>query len=893
MLKVISLSSPSQKREIFKNFDPSKATWVVSDLRHKFEYQQIVLEKQNFFEDLSVYRASELWRFLLKTTRPDFQLMSKDFIRTWLAEHIQLEHPNLSQQTDQIVLELMELMASIHLHPEGASRMEDWFRENPESLQRWGTWYLLSEKYTQKLVQMKKLAPTWATALLQNETQWEEFWSRPLIFDLGSQLTTLEAELIFNISRSCDVTVLMPEPAWKENHQYLLRAYDYLFAQAHQREKAGISPQEPHSKVDVFRFSGILAESKAAVSAVRSWLDAGVKPQDIAIIAPDAEKYWPLLQTFLKAEGVPSAKDITVRLQTLPAVSLWISRLKLAAGQVVFSDLENAYAYEPADFLAFDKFYSLFSEMLSGQDLKRHKEIQNSFAAKYSSGEMLTTEQWVGFAASLWKSDEDTESLEILLREFMSQLDSQQAFKLSSWIQLLENLASKREIRVDLGNQRGIQVTNLSSADSLLISHRFIMGLTESMIRENKRSVLTPSEVLSIASQLGFYLQHPEVSHLEFDLAWISEHKTLKTVFSFPQTGFSGGAEAPSAHWLDLAENSNQLANVSPIRWDRLQSVEPNNTRLREDLALETKADLKLNRKIPLSPSSLETYRKCAFIFASQKVFKLADLPTVDLDVDRRTRGQLAHAVLEKISAEPRRFDWKTDELRELITSLREELSLFSLDDFIWQGLVEKHVHLATRFLEFEKQWKAQFPLTKIAGREISLEFSWDLEKAQLQAKADNQWLIRGKIDRIDQDPQGNIVILDYKMTAQQKNGNAGNWVKDNQLQLALYMLAVEGGAVAEIPATDVIGAFFYVLKNLNRDRGFKLEEKAGSLFALDAKKNRMTAEQKNELLEAIKKIVQQTILGISSGHFPAKPLDENDCKTCIWRSVCRAPHLN
>jgi ATP-dependent helicase/DNAse subunit B len=224
---------------------------------------------------------------------------------------------------------------------------------------------------------------------------------------------------------------------------------------------------------------------------------------------------------------------------------------------------------------------------------------------------------------------------------------------------------------------------------------------------------------------------------------------------------------------------------------------------------------------------------------------------------------------------------------------LREELSLFSLDDFIWQGLVEKHVHLATRFLEFEKQWKAQFPLTKIAGREISLEFSWDLEKAQLQAKADNQWLIRGKIDRIDQDPQGNIVILDYKMTAQQKNGNAGNWVKDNQLQLALYMLAVEGGAVAEIPATDVIGAFFYVLKNLNRDRGFKLEEKAGSLFALDAKKNRMTAEQKNELLEAIKKIVQQTILGISSGHFPAKPLDENDCKTCIWRSVCRAPHLN
>ena len=54
------------------------------------------------------------------------------------------------------------------------------------------------------------------------------------------------------------------------------------------------------------------------------------------------------------------------------------------------------------------------------------------------------------------------------------------------------------------------------------------------------------------------------------------------------------------------------------------------------------------------------------------------DFPILDLDVDRRTRGLLAHALLEKLTASPRRFEYSADEIRQMLDQLREPLGLGS-----------------------------------------------------------------------------------------------------------------------------------------------------------------------------------------------------------------------
>ena len=65
---------------------------------------------------------------------------------------------------------------------------------------------------------------------------------------------------------------------------------------------------------EVLRFFGNASRSeRGRFSCVRAWLDAGSTPAEIAVIAPDIEAYWPVLQAFLEKEGVPTQKDVSAK----------------------------------------------------------------------------------------------------------------------------------------------------------------------------------------------------------------------------------------------------------------------------------------------------------------------------------------------------------------------------------------------------------------------------------------------------------------------------------------------------------------------------------------------------------------------------------------------------
>jgi RecB family exonuclease len=779
---------------------------------------------------------------------------------------------------------------------------------------------VLSKKYVDEFLEQDRLAPSWVAGLLQNETQaFGAFWTRGVIVDLGSQLSRTEAELLLQLAKFCDVTVLVPKVEWAEEFAYLLEGYRLLEAQPHEKVKVaavgadhgllGGIGQEKNSTVAAFAFSGLLAEAKAAVSQVRRWLENGISPRQVAVIAPDIEIYWPMLAPLFSEEGIPVAKDGTFRLQTLPQVSQWLSLLRLSGRQVSFADLENAlYLKEP--FLRYEEFYSLFSELLGEEDLVRHDKIKKSFESGLLPAEILGRDEFLGFALRAWSKADDLTALEICLREFLSNADDRLTMSLSSWIYFLEQVIAKKEIRHKEADLDGVQVTNLSSADSVLISHRLFLGLCESQLKEKKNILLDPSDVGSISTELGFFIEHPEISSREFDLRWLSEHRTQESYYFYPRTGISGNAEAASSFWMSLPQDKE--LSPSELRWDQRQQAPlswlaqdselpeklwlESQTRVEEDLGLEELPAVRLPRLPSLSPTSLERYRKCPFIFAAEKLFRLLDLPLVDLDLDRRSRGSLAHGLLEKISEEPRRFDWKDEEIISILSELRETLKLKINDEFSWRSLREKHLKLARRFLEFEKEWRRHFPKTKTAAREKSFQFHMDLATGKWNRDAmageGSQILMKGKIDRVDTDGEGQAVIIDYKLSAGSYK-SMSNWLQENQLQLALYTLALEQGLVADFEDVQVVSAIYMVLKNMTRDLGFKVTESAGSLFDLDRKKNQVSAEEKNKLLEEIGTLIFEITQKIAAGKIQPEPMDKKDCADCAWRQQCRAPHLN
>jgi RecB family exonuclease len=895
-------------------------SWLVSDLRTKFEIQKFFLQSQGYFEDLSVLRASELWRYLLRRVRPEMRFVSSDFLRTSLKESLKSEKLQLSQNADSVVADFIDSFIAVHSHPLGHERMQDWFMQHPESLSRWGSWYLLSKKYVDQFLAEERMAPAWVAGLLQNEVQFfGAFWERPLVVDLSSQLSRTEAELLLEIAKFCEVTVLVPETEWTTEYSYLLEGYHLLSSQPHEKMAVEKGHAIPSAKRSAHQFSGPLAESKAAVRQVHAWLDLGIKAEAIAVIAPDIEVYWPTLAPLFSEEGIPVAKDQTFRLQTLPHVSQWLSRLRLSSHQVSFADLENAvYLQEP--FLRYEEFYALFSELLGEEDLIRHERIKRSFDEKLLPTDAIGRDEFLGFAIKAWRDIENLTALETCLREFLSNADDRLLMSLSSWIYFLEQVIAKKEVRWKMASLDGVHVTNLSSADSMIISHRIFLGLSESQLREKKNLLLDPMDVNSLSTEIGFFIEHPEISSLEFDLRWLSENKTEESHYFYPQTGVSGSAEAASSFWMSVAEERNDSRpaeqNDSPpagrkLRWDERQraSVEwlsqagglsqeilvETETRIDEDLGLEELPAVKLMSPPSLSPTSFERYRQCPFVFAAEKLFRLLDLPLVDLDLDRRKRGALAHGLLEKLSEEPRRFDWKDHEVEPLLDQLRLDLKLQVYDEFAWQSIKEKHFRLAQRFLSFEKEWRQRFPKTKTEAREKDFQFYIDTTTGKWTRNADEfiqSILVKGKIDRIDVDREGHATVLDYKLSGGQLK-SISKWMEENQLQLALYTLALEQGFVEDFSEVEVISAVYMVLKNMNRDSGFKVTEQAGPLFDLDAKKNRIGGEEKKEILGEIGKLIFELTQKIVAGKIQPEPLDKKDCVTCAWRQQCRAPHLN
>jgi RecB family exonuclease len=912
MLRLARLSSPTQKKQFLESFDPNAMSWIVSDLRTKFEIQKIFLQGQGYFQDLSVLRASELWRYLLRRARPELRLVSSDFVRTSLKESLKAEDLRLSQNADAVVADFIDSFIAVHSHPLGHERMQEWFLQHPESLSRWGGWYLLSKKYVEQFLSQNRLAPRWVAGLLQNETQlFGAFWQRPLVVDLGSQLSRTEAELFLEIAKVCEVTVLIPETMWSKDFSYLLEGYRLLEGQPH--EKVAVK-KATHSTAHkkAYQFSGLLGECKAAVEQVRRWLEGGITADAIAVIAPDIETYWPMLAPLLTEEGIPVAKEQTFRLQTLPQVSQWLSRLRLSSRQVSFADLENA-VYLPDPFVRYEEFHALFAEILGEEDLVRHEKIRAAFAEKLLPTESIDRDTFLGFALRAWKDTENLSALEICLREFLMNADDRLTLSVSSWIYLLEQIIAKKETRWKAAVADGVQVTNLSSADSVILSHRIFLGLCESQLKEKKNLLLDPMDVNSLATEIGFYIEHPEVSSLEFDLRWLAENDTEESLYFYPQSGVSGSAEAASSFWISVA-STEPMAEVSwqpgRLRWDARQrtslewletesqwplaSLRQTQDRIEEDLGLRELPAVKLSRLPSLSPTSFERYRQCPFVFAAEKLFGLLDLPLVDLDLDRRQRGALAHALLEKISVEPFRPEWPEQEIEAILEQLRHELKLQVHDEFSWRSLKEKHLRLSQRFLHFEKKWRELFPATRTQAREKAFQFHIDLATGEWRASGEesSSVLVRGKIDRIDGDGEGRAVIMDYKLSGG-KLKSVGQWIEENQLQLALYSLALESGLVPDFDDVEVVSAVYMVLKNMSRDQGLKVREHAGPLFAVDRKRNHISTEEKAAIFTEVGRLIFSLVQDIAAGKIAPQPREKKDCDHCVWRWQCRAPHLN
>ena len=172
-----------------------------------------------------------------------------------------------------------------------------------------------------------------------------------------------------------------------------------------------------------------------------------------------------------------------------------------------------------------------------------------------------------------------------------------------------------------------------------------------------------------------------------------------------------------------------------------------------------------------LSPSRVESFLSCPLAFRFSSIEKLPDLPSV-----ATTRGSLVHRALELLFLEPA-AQRNADALRSCVdTAITEyrthpDFTLLALDDEQTAVFDAECRQLATNYLTMED------PTTI---RDIGLELRLEAPVGELT--------LRGIIDRLELDDDGELVVTDYKTG----RAPSPNWERKSLSGLNFYAFLCE-----------------------------------------------------------------------------------------------------
>jgi ATP-dependent helicase/nuclease subunit B len=890
MLEIIKVQRRSDIVQQFASFDAKAQSWLVSDLRTKLEIQNRLLEKDHFFADNSILRATDLWRLCYRREFPKKQLIERSWARVLISNFLKMNISslNLNQASAATILEMIDFFLPLLSHPEGHDKFREWLDGHTEIKDRWGEWYVLARLCFQYLYNDKDLVlPSWFSSLLIQHDAILSQWDRPLWVDLGGQILWSEAELLRMLSRHVDVKVFVIDSEWQKDFSYKMRPYLHLENHADKIIRLDSSLPQKQKVVLTKKFSGELAEIREAVAQVRVWLDEKVSPQEIGIMAPDIEKYWPVMQCFFEQEGIPVNKESTSKLASWASIQEWLAGLRLRLKDVRSSDLEMNFYQSTDPTLNHEEFRSLFSNILSPDDLNKDPYFKQLYLEPLKISDIPSRDEWLVMISKMWNPEKNTAPLAQVLSDIYLQCPEGLQLPLSDWFDHLEGLVARHEMTVAAADPSGIHLASLMAAPSFHLRKRIFLGLSEDSLKQTSSQFLSRFEVEQLFADLGFFLENHELSSKEFELRLLADAQT----------------EVPkSTRWDDIqnAEPTkalNELRDFNPQETSRLMS------RVEMDYNLSQFQPFPAASKPTLSASRVEAYLDCPFKFAAGALFHLRDFPIVDLHIDPRSYGNLVHDLFERLTEEPRRWDFSEAQIETILQEIYEAnfQKLFHAD--LWPAFKQRLVKTAQRFVEFEKQWRRRFPKTQTVGREQ--KWAFELSRSEevpgrplkvQKASADqneialDKFYISGKIDRVDSDGAGHLVVIDYKSgVASAENHN--HWYEKNKLQLLFYIWALENEVMDH---SEVVGAFYYVFKTMERHRGLALRESGSDLFPTEGRFGSLTdKETKNQLLKDLEKTLSDVMSWIDEGLFPPRPREEDLCKTCSTKKICRAPHLN
>lgn len=901
MLEFTLITHPDQIREKLSDFNPQTTTWVVSDLKSKQEIQEQCIAKYGFYSDDSILRVSDFWKMWMRRLAPGTQIVSSEFIRVLISQFIELygKEDGLDSHEAKTLYKYVSDLAPLLLHPSSHEILLDWVEEK-ETKPQWAKWIALSQKCLDYIEQEHNcIESSWIVSYLQKLDLEKIVWPKKLVFDLGSQMTSLEMGLFNTLSRDNQIEVIVPDPEWKNKFHYILNTYKDYSGYGKTTALTQATPTLKPSADKFIRFNSEINEIKYITTKVREWIESGVPAENILVLSPRIEDYWPILKFHLEAEGIHAQKDLVSSMISLGVIQRWLSTIHAQTKNVTWTKLEMSYGsyVDLANLQQFEKFKAAFAELLDDADLARLGSAKDLFYQKINLEQKLKRDDFLVAMLQSWitvdQALEHKKLLQGIIKDFIQQTVDVK-LRLSDWLNLLSSRLAKKEIKVEQPTRSGVQVLPINSAAVLEATHRLWVGLDESGLKGRQTSLIPLSDIEELKKTFDLALDYPEESHADFNLRWYSMAQCKEQYFTCAHVSATGDPLNTSLYFLEnnkKPEAVNYPATMVDLKQQAF-AVEQY-PELKRKLELETTAaDLNvegLNFK-SLAPTDIEAYDQCSFKFLARKGFRLQQFDTLGLEIDPRQKGTLIHDLFKFIVHDKNYLTIGEKEISEHLDKERKERNLFPFLDIFWGPHKEKLIAVGLKFIAAEKARLSSFTSLRHKTEE-TIQFFYDLEKFEFakEQPSSKHFIIKGRLDRLDVDEttkQG--MVIDYKSAANSSTSTAEKWVANSEFQLLIYSLAVE-----QILGVQSVGAVYYFYKTLEHKQGYQLN--GNNVFLNYVQLGRNTAidkDKQSEIYSDFNAKMKDVFANIEKNAFIVKPSDEDLCQRCEWVETCRVKNL-
>lgn len=252
------------------------------------------------------------------------------------------------------------------------------------------------------------------------------------------------------------------------------------------------------------------------------------------------------------------------------------------------------------------------------------------------------------------------------------------------------------------------------------------------------------------------------------------------------------------------------------------------------------------------SPSRLEGYTTCPFDFYVNHVLDLKERSVPEMGLSVAQKGSIYHEILELVY----RNAEKNVDLNTLLAIMEDCATNVYLISPRKQGFRESPLW------EVEKTEMNNKLRDTIAALE---EKRGDWDPIQLEAKfgitkpfaidiRSERVLIRGTIDRVDKNSEGDIRVIDYKSGS--GNLSKSDLLSGRRLQITIYALAAQQA----LHFGNVVDGFYWVIGGKQNPILQLSKVKHESLEGIDA------------AYEVLQAHLEQIVHGVRAGEFPPKP---------------------